>query len=100
MDRQFLGLRPYWGQEPAPIHYSALSYSARSLSRAAISVMRGKPNRFVRPELGYRSCNASRIELHIDSGFTLDGELYAPEGDTSLRITAGDTALFLRRAPG
>jgi hypothetical protein len=100
MDRQFLGIRPYWGQESGPIRYSAFSYSAQSSVRAALSVLRGKPNRFVRPELGYRSHNASRIELRIDSGFTLDGELFAGEEGTSLRLTAEDSALFLRRAPG
>lgn len=100
MDRQFLGLRPYWGTERGPIHYSALSYSARSLTRAAVSVMRGKPNRFVRPELGYRSHNASEIELQIDSGFTLDGELFASEGGCSLRLTAENAALFLRQHRG
>lgn len=100
MDRQFLGLHPYWGREHGPIHYSALSYSARSPVRAALSVMRGKPNRFVRPELGYRSHNASSIELQIDSGFTLDGELFGGEAGASLHITAEDSALFLRRAAG
>lgn len=99
MDRQFLGLRPYWGREPGPIHYTTLSYSARSPLRAALAVMRGKPNRFVRPELGYRSHNASCIELQIDSGFTLDGELFAGDEGASLRITAEKTALFLRRMP-
>jgi hypothetical protein len=99
MERQFLGIRPYWGREPGPIHYSALSYSARSPVRAALSVMRGKPNRFVRLELGYRSHNASCIELQIDSGFTLDGELFAGGEGTSLRLTAEQSALFLRRAP-
>jgi hypothetical protein len=99
MDRQFLGLRPYWGREPGPIHFTALSYSARSPVRAALSVMRGKPNRFVRADLGYRSYNASCIELQIDSGFTLDGELFASEEGKSLRLTAEESALFLRRTP-
>jgi hypothetical protein len=100
MDRQFLGLRPYWGLEAAPIHYSAFAYSVRNPVRAAIPVMRGKPNRFVRPEFGYKSCNASRIELEIDSGFTLDGELFPAEADAPLRLTAEESALFLRRAAG
>jgi hypothetical protein len=99
MDRQFLGIHPYWGREPGPIHYSALSYHAKSLLRAAIPVMRGRPNQFVRPELGYKSCNASRIELQIDSGYTLDGELFPFDANTPLRLTAEDSVPFLRRAP-
>jgi hypothetical protein len=100
MDRQFLGLRPYWGQEAAPIHYSAFAYRARNPMRAAWSVMRGKPNQFVRPELGYRSCNAFRIELRIDSGFTLDGELFPADETTPIRISADDSIPFVRRAAG
>lgn len=99
MDQQFLGLRPYWGQEPAPIHFSILAYGARHPLRAAIGVMRGKPNRFMRPDLGYRSCNAFRIELEIDSGFTLDGELFPADESRPLRLSAEDSALFLRRVP-
>jgi diacylglycerol kinase (ATP) len=100
MERQFLGLRPYWGREPGPIHYSSLAYSPRHLSRAAIPVMFGRPNRFGRPEFGYRSCNASHVELHLDSGFTLDGELYSSNPGTPVRLSAERTAFFLRREPG
>jgi hypothetical protein len=98
MDRQFLRLRPYWGTEDAPIHYSALGYHASNPVRAAVAVMRGKPNRFVQPELGYRSCNAFRIELRIDSGFTLDGELFPAEPERPIRISAEDSIPFVRRA--
>ena len=100
MERQFLGLRPYWGQEPRPIHYSSLGYSPRHLSRAAIPVMFGRPNRFGRPEFGYKSRNASHLELHLDSGFTLDGELFSPNAGTPLHLSAERKAFFLRREPG
>lgn len=98
MERQFLGIRPYWGTEPGRLRYSALAYRPRQLLRAAVPVMRGRPNRFVRPELGYRSHNASRIELHLNSGFTLDGELF-DGAHSRLVLTAEDSVLFLRREP-
>jgi diacylglycerol kinase (ATP) len=97
MDRQFLDLRPYWGTGPGPLRFTALETSPRHVMRALLSVIRGRPNRFTCPENGYRSCNADRIELELDSGFTLDGELFAagPGGRIALR---GDrTAFFLRR---
>jgi hypothetical protein len=65
---------------------------------AAFSVIRGKPNRFARPELGYRSCNAFRIELQIDSGFTLDGELFDADESAPIRLSAENTIRFVRRA--
>jgi diacylglycerol kinase (ATP) len=97
VSRQFLGLRPFWGREPAPLKFTAMSYSPRHLWRAAPAVMRGKPNRFVRPEYGYTSHNAHEIELHLDCGFTLDGELFTPRAGTAVMLRSGYTASFLRQ---
>jgi diacylglycerol kinase (ATP) len=97
MERQFLGLRPYWGTESGPLRYSSLAYRPRHLLRAVVPVMRGRPNRFVRPEFGYRSHNAFRVDLCLNSGFTLDGELFTPEAGTELRVSAEQSAYFLRR---
>jgi hypothetical protein len=95
VSRQFLGLRPFWGTEPAPLKFTALSYSPQHLWRAAPAVMRGRPNRFVRPEYGYTSHNAHELELHLDCGFTLDGELHTPRAGTPVRLRSGYTASFL-----
>jgi hypothetical protein len=96
VSRQFLGLRPFWGQEPAPLKYSAMSYAPRHLWRAAPAIMRGKPNRFVRPEYGYTSHNARELELNIDCGFTLDGELFTPTPGAPVTLRSGYSAYFLR----
>lgn len=95
VSRQFLGLRPFWGREPAPLKYTAMSYSPQHLVRAAPAVMRGKPNRFVRPEHGYTSHNAHEIELHLDCGFTLDGELFSARAGTPVTLRGGYSASFL-----
>jgi hypothetical protein len=63
--------------------------------RAAPSIMRGKPNEFVRPEHGYFSHNASEIHVRLDSGFTVDGELFEPEAASPLVIRGGHYAFFL-----
>lgn len=95
MDRQFLGLRPYWGQGPGTVHFSSLSYSPRHVSRAVVPILTGRPNQYLRPEFGYRSENAFEVELEIDSGFTLDGELF--EGVPRVLLSGRQTAFFLRR---
>lgn len=100
VSRQFLGLRPFWGSEPAPLKYSALSYSLRHMMRAVPAVMRGKPNRYVRPEYGYTSHNAHEVELHLDCGFTLDGELFVPSPGAPVILRSGYTAAFLRQSEG
>ena len=97
VSRQFLGLRPFWGREPAPLKYTAMRYAPQHLWRAAPAVMRGKPNRFVRPEFGYTSHNANELELHLDCGFTLDGELFTPRAGTPVRLHSGYTATFLHQ---
>jgi hypothetical protein len=100
VSRQFLGLRPFWGREPAPLKYSAVSYTTRYLWRAAPAVMRGRPNRYVRPEYGYTSRNAHEIELDLDCGFTLDGELFTPCAGVPLTLSSGYSAAFLRQPRG
>lgn len=100
VSRQFLGLRPFWGSEAAPLKYSALRYSLQHMLRAVPAVMRGRPNRYVRPEYGYTSHNAHEVELHLDCGFTLDGELFVPSPGAPIILRSGYTAAFLRQSEG
>jgi diacylglycerol kinase (ATP) len=97
MERQFLGLKPYWGTGPGSLMVTALGYSPRHVLRSAVSVMRGRPNRFATPENGYRSCNADRMELELDSGFTLDGELFAAGPGGRIAVSGERSIFFLRR---
>ena len=97
MDRQFLGITPYWGSEPGPLRFSSLSYAPQNLPRAIIPLLRGKPSTYLRPELGYRSVNADEVSLSFDSGYTLDGELFAPRrGGARVTLTGRQCAYFLR----
>jgi hypothetical protein len=97
MERQFLDLRPYWGEGPGALRFTSLAASPRHVLPAMLSVMRGRPNRFTSDENGYRSCNADRIELELDSGFTLDGELFAAGPGGRLALWGDRSAFFLRR---
>lgn len=97
MDRQVLGLSPYWGVGPGRLRFSALSYAPRRLSRAIVPALRGRPSVHLRPDLGYRSVNADEICLTFDSGYTLDGELFAATAETTcLTLSARQHAYFLR----
>jgi hypothetical protein len=100
MDKQFLGLNPYWGRGPGPLRFTALGHAPQRAWRAAIPVMRGRPNRHVRPEYGYQSLNSYEVELSIDSGFTLDGELFENDPSTRIRLSAPRNAFYLRSVPG
>ena len=97
LERLFLGLYPYWGVEKAPLHYTALRKRPRRLVQSLPYILRGRKNHRIRPENGYHSHNASRIRLDLDSGFTLDGQLYMPENSREPTIVqSGAVAAFLQ----
>jgi hypothetical protein len=94
LERLFLGLRPYWGEEDAPLHLTAVRSKPRYLLRNLPVVLRGRRTAGVSPENGYLSHNARRITLDFTGRFTLDGELF--ETASPLTIEAAGPARFLR----
>jgi len=100
INRQVLGISPYWGVGPGRLRFSSLSYAPRRLPRAIVPILRGRPSVHLRPELGYRSVNADEVCLTFDSGYTLDGELFEPSNSTArLTLSARQHAYFLRERP-
>jgi hypothetical protein len=91
----FLGLQPFWGEGPGRLRYTALRQAPYRPLRAAFPFMRGRPTPAMRPELGYDSRNVDELTLHLDSGFTLDGELFAPVPGRPVELSAGESAYFL-----
>lgn len=79
LERLFFGLRPYWGTENGPLHYTAVFGRPRHLLRALPYLLRGRKCRFGTPEHGYFSHNVNELRLSLDSSFALDGELYTPD---------------------
>ena len=97
MDRQFLGVSPYWGTGPGPLRFSAMRERPRHLARAIVPALRGRPSPWLTPEYGYRSHNVDEIVLGFDGGFTLDGELFPPTGcRRTVALSARRVAYFLR----
>lgn len=96
LKRLFLGLRPFWGKEDAPLHFSCVRAHPRHWVRALPGLLRGKINRFMTPENGYISHNVRRLELRFDGDFTVDGEIFATAPDTPLVLTDGGTLDFVR----
>jgi diacylglycerol kinase family enzyme len=97
LERLFLGLYPYWGSESGPLHYTALRAQPQNLLLALPSILRGRPSSYATPQNGFYSHNAHEIKLTLDSGFTLDGQLYTPETRQEPTVVRfGGTASFLR----
>jgi hypothetical protein len=97
MDRQVLGVSPYWGTGPGRLRFSAMRYRPAHLGRAIVPALRGRASRWLDPDFGYRSLNADEVVVTFAGGFTLDGELFAPPRRAQrLTLTARQSAYFLR----
>jgi diacylglycerol kinase (ATP) len=97
LERLFLGLHPYWGNESGPLHYTAVRAHPRCLLRALPSILRGRRSPYGTTANGFYSHNAHEIKLYLDGGFTLDGQLYIPETRQEPTVVRyGGTAYFLR----
>ncbi len=96
LERLFLGIHPYWGNERGPLRYTALRAHPQYLLRALPSALRGRGGRYGTSENGFYSHNVYEARLKLDSGFTLDGQLYKPATAMEPTIVRyGGTARFL-----
>jgi diacylglycerol kinase (ATP) len=96
LHRLFAGMRPFWGQGPGGVRFTAITSSARKIWSAAPGILRGKPGPIVTEENGYLSRNVKCAEMRFDCGFTVDGELVHPEAGTVVTLTADDVVQFVR----
>ncbi len=94
LDRLFLGMRPYWGDEPGALRYTAVTRQPKCLLRVLASLFGKQISRHAQPANGFFSHNAQRITLDMQGDFTLDGELY-PAGDGPLVLTPAGPMSFL-----
>ena len=76
LDRLFLGMKPFWGNNSAPLRFTSLRMPYRHLWRVLPAVLRGKTHALATTNHGYGSENVSEIRMSFESGFVLDGEVY------------------------
>lgn len=97
LERVSAGLRPYWGTESGPLHYTAVSTRPRKLILALPPLLCGRQGRHGTPENGYFSHNVREVRLTFEGGFTLDGELYLSDPKCGpVLVQDGGQASFLR----
>jgi hypothetical protein len=77
LNRLFLGMKPFWGKQSWPLRYTSLRVPYRYLWRALPTLFRGTTHPLATTEHGYVSENLSELRLVFNSGFVLDGEVYA-----------------------
>ncbi len=97
LQRLFLGLRPFWGSQPKPLHYTAVDAHPRHFWQALPPAMRGRQGRHVTPANGYISHNIDEAQLTLDGDFNLDGELFNPDSKLGpVVVGCGGQASFLQ----
>ena len=97
LERLFLGLRPFWGTEERPVHFTAVSAKPAHLLLALPFLLRGRRGRYGTWKNGYLSHNVRDVRLSFDGGYTLDGELYQPDPQHGpIRVRHGGQVSFLQ----
>jgi diacylglycerol kinase family enzyme len=96
LQRLFLKMNPFWGQEPGGVHFTAMAHGANRVGWAIPGMLRGRPRAFVTPEAGYTSKNSHQVDLHFDCGFTVDGEIFPALSGELVTLTADQRVTFVR----
>jgi diacylglycerol kinase (ATP) len=97
LERFFMGLRPFWGEGPGALRFTLIRHRPRHLLRAARYLLRGRSHPRLSPEDGYTSRNAKRVELFLEHGFSLDGEVFESEpAQGPVQVAVGPTLEFVR----
>jgi diacylglycerol kinase (ATP) len=96
LSRLFARMRPFWGQGPGGVRFTSVAAPCESFGRAAFGAIRGKPADWVTPEAGYLSRNVDRAELRMNCGFSVDGEIWQPDPDRSVALSAESVVHFVR----
>ena len=94
--RLFAGMRPFWGREPGGIRFTVLRPGALTDPRQLARVLTGRvPKGSSAPDSPYFSRNVERVELTLDCGITLDGEMFAPHPRRHATLVADHRVRFL-----
>ena len=99
LERLILGSRPFWAENSGSIRFTSIAHPPVHLIRSAPKVLYGW-RRATLPREAYVSRSAERIALRLDSPFTLDGELFEPDPEQPLVLTARDSIGFVRLGAG
>jgi hypothetical protein len=89
-------MRPFWGRGPGAVRLTLLAADAHRLTRAAPGILRGRPADWVSPEHGYESHAGEHVELRLDCGLTLDGELFDEQPGRTVALGGDRRIRFVR----
>ena len=97
LNRLFWGIDPFWGPGSGPVRFTCMASNAQRILTTAPGILYGRAPRSATPEHGYTSRRVERAHLLFDTGFTIDGEIFAGHPDEVVTL-AGDRRLTFLRA--
>lgn len=96
LHRLLAGVRPFWGKGPGGIRFTALRPGCLKRPKEIARLLRGRePKTSGEPGTLYESRNVERMELTLDCGISLDGEMYAPLPGRRATLAADHRVRFL-----
>lgn len=75
LERLLLGIRPYWGKEPARLHVTFVAQCSKRFWVRIWPLITGHGHH-LRQADGYVSYNTNQLELLLDDDYIVDGEVY------------------------
>lgn len=75
LDRMIMGIRPYWGDRRAPLHFTWIRADARNFLGRLPQIVSG--GRGLRLADGYASRDVNGFDLDLDGQYMIDGEIFA-----------------------
>ena len=95
LQRLILGVMPFWGEGAGEVRHTRVEFPPRSLWRALVPALRGRPRPWMRTH-GYLSGRAAECRLLLDSPIVFDGEIFRPEPGVPVILRADRHVTFLR----
>jgi hypothetical protein len=94
LKRLAFGMRPFWGTGPGGARLTLIESGSERFLQSFLSIIAGRPTRFVRAGHGYHSCNFHCLRVLTEGTLNLDGEIFPVCGE--LRISTTEPVRFLR----
>lgn len=96
LHRLFAGIRPFWGKGPGGIRFTALRPGCFRRPQEIMRLLRGRAPKHAGDSASlYASRNVERVDLELDCGISLDGEMFAPLRGRHATLQADHRVRFL-----
>lgn len=98
LHRLFAGIRPFWGKGPGGIRFTALAPGCFRRPQEIARLLRGRAPKYQPGAAGaspYESHNVEKVELSLDCGISLDGEMFTPQPGREATLSADHRVRFL-----